>query len=154
MGVIIILILAGIVLLIMEFFLFPGITISGIGGIISVGIAIYLGYSNYGSTTGTIILISTIIAFLILLIISLRSKTWKKLSLDTSITAQVETVEKEWVKPGDKGLTITRLNPVGKARINNREVEAQCPGKYVEPRTEVEVLKVFSNYIIVKPINQ
>ena len=104
--------------------------------------------------TGHIILASTIIAFVIILIFALRSKTWKKFSLDTTVTAQVETVDEETIKPGDKGITITRLNPIGKARINNEEVEAQCPGKYVDPKTEIEVVKVFKTYVIVKPINQ
>ena len=154
MAIIIILILTGLFLFLLEFFVFPGLTISGIGGFISISIAIYLGYSNYGSTIGSIILLSTILAFIILLIVALRSQTWKKLSLETTVTGQVETVEEELIKPGDKGITITRLNPVGKARVNSKDVEAQCPGKYVDPKTEIEVVKVFKNYIIVKPINQ
>jgi membrane-bound ClpP family serine protease len=154
MTIIIILILTGIFLLILEFFVFPGITISGIGGVISTGIAIYLGYSNYGGLTGTLILISTVVLFAVLIIIALRAKTWKRFSLETTITGQVETVEEEFIKPGDKGITITRLNPVGKARVNDKEVEAQCPGKYVEPKTEIEVVKVFKNYIIVKQLNR
>jgi len=152
MAIIIILILTGIFLLVLEFFVFPGISISGIGGVIAVGIAIYLGYSNYGVTTGNIILISTVIAFVIVILIALRTKTWRKLSLDTTITGQVETIEEELIKPGDIGITITRLNPVGKARVNDKDVEAQCPGKYIDPKTEIEVVKVFKNYIIVKPL--
>lgn len=154
MTIIILLILTGLILLILEFFVFPGISISGIGGVISVVLAVYFGYSRYGSTTGTVILISAVIAFIILVLIALRSKTWKRFSLDTVVEGQVETVEENLVKRGDKGVTITRLNPVGKARINDKEVEAQCPGKYVDPKTEIEVVKVFKNYIVVKPLNQ
>ena len=154
MSIIIILILAGLFLFLLEFFVFPGLTICGIGGFIAVTVAIYLGYSNYGTTVGSIILVSTILSFIIMLFFALRSKTWKKLSLETTVTGQVETVEEELIKAGDRGITITRLNPVGKARVNNQEVEAQCPSKYVEPKTEIEVVKVFKNYIIVKPINQ
>jgi len=154
MTVIILLILLGLFFLILEFFVFPGVSIAGIAGVISTGIAIYLGYSNFGTPIGHIILAVTIIAFVVLLIISLRSKTWKRLSLDTAVTAQVETVDEETIKVGDKGITITRLNPIGKARINDEEVEAQCPGKYIDPKTEIEVVKVFKTYIIVKPINQ
>jgi len=153
MAIIIILILTGIFLLILEFFVFPGVTVSLIGGIIAIGVAIYLGYSNFDSPTGHIILISTVISFIIILILALRSKTWKRFSLNTSITGQVETVEEELIKPGDRGITITRLNPIGKVRVNNQEVEAQCPGKYVDPKTEIEVVKVFKTNIIVKPLN-
>jgi membrane-bound ClpP family serine protease len=153
MAIIIILILTGLLLFFLEFFVFPGLTISGIGGFIAIGVAIYLGYSNYTITVRTIILASAILAFIILLIFALRSKTWKKLSLETTVSSQIETVEEDWIKVGDIGITITRLNPVGNARVNGKEVEAQCPIKYVDPKTEIEVVKVFKNYIIVKPVN-
>ena len=153
MAIIIVLILIGLFLLILEFFVFPGMSISGIGGLISIGVAVYLGYSNFGSTAGHIILASTIVSFIVLLIFALKSNTWKKLSLDTAVTSQVETVEQELIKIGDKGITTTRLNPIGKARVNDLEMEAQCPGNFLDQQTEIEVVKVFKTYIVVKPLN-
>ncbi|MDR2926879.1 MAG: hypothetical protein LBV41_01555 [Cytophagaceae bacterium] len=153
MTVIILLILTGMLLLILELFVFPGVSVAGVGGFIAIGVAVYLGYSNYGVTVGSAILIASIIVFVILVIIALRSKTWKRFSLDAAITGQVATVDEQAVKAGDHGITITRLNPVGKARINEVEMEAHCPAKFIDPKTEIEVVKVFKTHVIVKPLN-
>jgi len=153
MTIIILLILVGFFLLFLEFFVFPGVTVAGIAGIISVGTAVYIGYSNYGTSTGNIILALTLFAFIITLAVALRSKTWNKLSLNTAITGNVETVSEALIHTGDKGIAITRLNPIGKALVNNQEVEAHCPGKFVDAKTPLEVVKVFKTYIIVKPLN-
>jgi membrane-bound ClpP family serine protease len=72
--------------------------------------------------------------------------------LQSTISSHVDTVEEESIKPGDRGKTITRLNPVGKARVNNQEVEARCQGQFVDPKTEIEVTEVHKTYIIVKPV--
>lgn len=153
MTIIILLILVGFFLLILEFFVFPGITVAGIAGIITVGTAVYIGYSNYGTSTGNIILALTLFAFIITLTVALRSKTWNKLSLDTAITSNVETVSQTLIHVGDKGIATTRLNPTGKALVNNQEVEAHCPGKFVDAKSPLEVVKVFKTHIIVKQIN-
>ena len=63
--------LLGLFLIFLEFFVIPGITVAGIGGLIFSIAGIYMAYNNYGSATGHIILLSTIIFALILFIISL-----------------------------------------------------------------------------------
>ncbi|WP_026473430.1 NfeD family protein [Alkaliflexus imshenetskii] len=153
MTIIILLILTGLLLLVLEFFVFPGITISGIGGVLMITAGIYMSYSLYGSATGHIMLAITLVAALLTLLMALRSKTWNKLMLKTELTGNIETVDESTMQPGDKGITVTRLNPIGKARINNQDVEARCPGQFVDPQQNVEVVKVFKTYVIVKPIN-
>ncbi|MGQ1888820.1 NfeD family protein [Thermophagus sp. OGC60D27] len=151
MGIIILLIITGILLLILEFFVVPGITIAGIGGFGMIIYGIIMAY-GMGSSTGHITLAATLLATIIILYYFLRTKTWNKLMLQSTIKSQVDTVEEETIKPGDQGITITRLNPMGKARINNQEVEAHCPGQFVDPKTNVEVIEVHQTYIIVKPV--
>ncbi len=153
MTVIILLIIAGLILLILEFFVFPGITVAGIGGLVLVGTAVFIGYDTYGSPTGNIILALTLFAMLVVLGMALRANTWNKLMLKTTLSGKIETVSEETIKPGDKGITISRLNPIGKALINNFDVEAHCPGSFVDPGTKIEVVKVFKTYVIVKPEN-
>jgi membrane-bound ClpP family serine protease len=153
MTIIILLILTGFLLLVLEFFVFPGITIAGIGGVILVGTGVYLGYANYGSGMGHIILGVTILAFAFVIGMALRTRTWNKLMLNTAITGQVETVSEETIHRGDQGIAITRLNPIGKVRVNDQDVEAHCPGQFVDAKSAVEVVKVFKTYIIVKPVN-
>ena len=153
MTIIILLILTGLLLLILEFFVFPGITIAGIGGFILIGSAIFMTYNSFGPTTGHIVLSATLVVSVLALILAFRSKTWDRLMLKTQITESIESFEEESIKPGDQGVTITRLNPMGRVRINEINVEARCPDSFVDPQVKIEVLKVFKTYVIVKPVN-
>jgi membrane-bound ClpP family serine protease len=148
--VIIILILLGLFLIFLEFFVIPGITIAGIGGLIFGTAGIVMVYNNYGTATGHTVLAVTIIFALILFVISFKSGTWDKLMLNSTVTGQVETVNENSIVPGDEGITITRLNPIGKVKVKDQIIEAKCPGQFVDPNTEIIVKEVFKTYIIVK----
>jgi len=148
--VIIFLIILGLFLIFLEFFVIPGITVAGIGGLIFSVAGISMAYNNFGTATGNIVLLSTIIFALILFIISFKSGTWDKLMLKSAVTGQVETVIENTIQPGDTGTTITRLNPVGKVRVKDHIIEAKCPGQFVDPNTDVIVKEVYKTYIIVK----
>lgn len=152
MGIIVLLIITGLLLLILEFFVVPGITIAGIGGFALIGGGIFMAY-GIDASTGHITLGSTLLATLVLFYYVFRSKTWNKVMLNSTINSKVDTFEENSIQVGDRGKTITRVNPIGKARINDQEVEAHCPGQFLDPKTEIEVTEVYKNYIIVKQVN-
>ena len=152
MTIVILLILTGILLLILEFFVFPGITIAALGGIAMIAGGIYMAYASLGPETGHIVLVLTLLLIAFFFILALRSKTWHKFMLKTEISSQIETVDEQLIKVGDKGITITRLNPAGKVRVNEEDMEGRCPGQFVDPGTEIEVLKVHKTHLIVKPV--
>lgn len=149
--VIVLLILLGLLLLIMEFFVLPGITFAGLGGVLFIGVGIYMAYQQFGTIGGNLTLIATLGVAIFTIVWSLRSGTWNNLMLNASVDSKVEVKKDDDIKVGDQGYAITRLNPIGKANINNIIIEAQCPGQFVDENTLLEVLKVFKTYIIVKP---
>lgn len=151
--VIVLIVLLGLFLIALEFFVFPGVTVAGIGGFIFTAGGVYLTYSSYGATYGNMALAATLLFGVVLLVMSFRSKTWNRLMLHSSIKGKVETVEEENIHVGDAGVTVTRLNPVGKVSVNNELIEGRCPGHFVDENTEVLVEKVHKTYIIVKPKN-
>lgn len=153
MAIIILLIITGIFLLILEFFVLPGITIAALGGLAMIGGGIYMAYANYGPQTGHIALFVTLLVVAITFVLALRSKTWKRFMLKTEIDGNIQTVDENNLNVGDKGVAITRLNPVGKVRVNDEEIEGRFPGGFLDPGTEVEVVKVYKTHIIVKPLN-
>ncbi len=149
--VIILLIVLGLFLLILEFFALPGVTIAGIGGALFIVVGIFMSYKEFGSVGGNITLISTIATSIIVIVWSLRSGTWNKLMLHSKVEGIVEVKEENSIRVGDQAVAITRLNPVGKANVNNIIIEARCPGHFVDENTPLEVTKVFKTYIVVKP---
>ena len=79
------LILIGISLLIVELVFIPGTTIFGIIGLGCLLFGIYLGYDRFGSTTGSVILISTLFLSAIFVYYSLRGKSWERFALKSSV---------------------------------------------------------------------
>ncbi len=147
----IILLALGIILILAEIFLLPGVTIGAIGGAIFVGGGLYYAYINLGVAGGNIALVSSIIVFFITFIWLLKSKAINKIALKTDIQSTVadEKVVSS-IKLGDEGITVSRLNPIGKVKIKGLVVEAKSLGDFIDEGTEIEVLKVYPTQIVVK----
>jgi membrane-bound ClpP family serine protease len=151
--VIVLMILAGLIMLVIEVFFLPGITIAGIGGFLLIAGAVFLTYKGHGALAGHMALGGTLFAGLVLFYFSFRAKTWDRMALQSSIDSNIETVVENSIHPGDDGIAVSRLNPIGKVRVKEQIVEAKCPGHFVDENSDVEVVKVFKTYIVVKPKN-
>jgi membrane-bound ClpP family serine protease len=94
----------------------------------------------------------------VLTIFMLKAGTWNKFQLKTTLDGKVDTVGAEegnvQVKAGDTGITVTRLAPGGKVLINGQYYEAKSVDILIDPRQEIEVIKIDDNKLIVKPINK
>ena len=153
--VIIILILLGILLFLIEFLLVPGITVAGIGGAILIVGGVIMSYHYHGSAIGNYTLLGTALISFFTVFIVLKSGTWRKIMLQKDISGKVNVVDQTGteVKVGDTGKTVSRLNPIGKVVINGIYFEAQSLNKFIDQKTDIEVIKVLSNKLIVKSKN-
>ncbi len=151
---IILLVLAGVLLFLLEFLVVPGVTIAGIGGLLFFAGAIYLAFENFGVTAGVIVLAVVVVTIIIALIYGLRAKTWKRISLSTQVKSKVNDVDSLPLEPGDTGVAVTRLGPIGKVKIGDLNCEGQSIGPYIDENTEIEVVQVKTNHVIVKPIEK
>jgi membrane-bound ClpP family serine protease len=53
---------------------------------------------------------------------------------------------------GDKGITLSRLAPIGKARFNNTTVEAKAQENFIDEQTPVVIVRIEGYNVIVEPI--
>lgn len=151
MGLIITLILLGVLLVIIEIVLIPGIFVTGILGLISLVASCFYAFKLYGNTGGIITIIVNIVIMIVALSLALRARTWKKLSLKTEIDSKTDTnPEDKGLKCGDTGETITRLGPTGKAMFGETIVEATARNGIIDPHKEVEITHIEDNKIYVK----
>jgi len=150
---IIVLILLGLLLLLLEFAVIPGVTIAGIGGFLLLAWSVYLSFAQYGTLAGFLTLIFVLLAAPALILFIFRSKAGKKMILETNIDSKVETFETDNIHPGDLGTTVGRLAPMGKVKVNGVTVEAQSVGPFIDHNKTVKVLKVYPGKIIVELIN-
>ncbi len=151
---IILLILLGIVLLLLEFLVVPGVTVAGIGGVVALVVAVVISYTTHGANVGNYMLLGTLFTMVLVLYIALKTGTWKKVMLNNSVISRVEYgLSEDTVKVGDTGETVTRLNPIGKVMINEQVYEGKSIEGFINEHTKVEVIKVQTNNIIVKQLN-
>ncbi len=150
--IIIVFLALGIILILAEIFLIPGFTIAGIGGFLFYAGGIYYAYSRLGVMGGTITLTGSAIIFAIIFFQLIRSNALDKIALKENIDSKVETSDVSKIKVGDIGVTLSRLNPIGKIRVNGITVEAKSSDDFIDEETSVEIIKVHVNQVIVKKI--
>ncbi len=147
---IILLIVFGVFLILLEFFVVPGVTIAGIGGLLLIIAGIYFAYESFPPPIGHYFLTGSIFLIVGLVYYALRSKTWNRLGLKNSIDSKVDTHDEEDFKVGDVGICLTRLAPAGKVMVNEKSIEAQSISGFLDPKEPIEVVQVLSNKLIVK----
>ncbi len=148
-AIIIFLMAAAILLLLAEVFLFPGITIAGIGGALFAIGGVAYAYLE-GAWVGHLTLSLSIITFGIIFAWLLRSRSFNKIALKTDIDSRLTSSRDLGIEPGDEGITLSRLAPIGKARIKGIDVEAKSPDELIDENTPVVVTKVDSYNVIVR----
>jgi membrane-bound ClpP family serine protease len=151
---IVLLIFLGIVLLLIEFAVIPGVTIAGIGGFLLLAASVYIAFVDLGNVAGFITLAVVLIISPIFIYYFFKSRAGRIMILDSVINGKVENFSHDKVKVGDTGKTIGRLAPMGKIKVNGEVVEAQSTGAFIDHQTDVKIIKIQLNKIIVEPIKK
>jgi membrane-bound ClpP family serine protease len=148
--IVIILCLLGIILVLVEIFLIPGITITAVlGGIFILG-GVYYAFSHLGVPEGIIALTATSIAIGAACVYLIKSKTLEVIALKTNIHSTVASGESLNISEGDEGITLSRLNPIGKVKVNNIVMEGKSWGGFIDEDAKITVIKVMPTQLIVK----
>ncbi len=150
---IVVLIVFGLLFLIAEVVLLPGITIGGVLALVCYGSSIYLAFRDYGPVTGCIAVAVVLLLSLLAIVLSLRAKTWQRFSLKQEIDSSSNAAPAGELRPGDRGTTVSRLSPMGKIEVGGRIYEAKSQGDYVDPKRAIEVVGFENFSVIVKEIN-
>lgn len=145
------LIVLGIILLIVELIFIPGTTIFGIFGFACLIGGLYFGYSEFGSGTGSLILLGTLIFSGAVVVYALRGKSWEKFALKNSSESRFNDEKKINLKPGQEGKSISYLRPSGKAEFENSEYEVFAHDEFISSGTDIIIEKIVNRKIFVKP---
>lgn len=147
----IILTIVGLVLLLAEIFLIPGVGVAGILGVGALSGACYFVFCEFGFVAGGIFTAVLVTLLILLVIYTIKTKTWKKLALDTRIDSKAQPVDGESLSVGDTGKAVTRLAPIGTARFDGKSYEVKSLEGMIDAGTDIEVVLFEDNKIYVKP---
>ncbi len=152
LGIPIILQIIGVVVVISEIIL-PS---AGVLSLIAAGLfcySLYLVFTTVSTFAGSIFLAVDMIILPVVVIYGLKllarsPATLKKtLSREDGVLSQAPDLE-NWL--GRSGVAATNLRPAGSALIDGRRLDVVSRGEYVDKDSEIIVIKVTGNQIIVK----
>jgi membrane-bound serine protease (ClpP class) len=153
----VLLFLAGLILLAIEFFV-PGFGLFGIAGIASILLSLFMTLGGGVSAlsimaSGTV---AAVVAFLLLLKYLPSSGLWKRLVLRNELRSeQGYTVSDDLSRLiGQEGVVLTLLRPAGTVRIEEQVLDVVSEGRFIEPGVKVKVLGVHGNRIVVRSIEE
>lgn len=149
-ALIITLIIAGIVLLLLEIMVIPGVGVAGIIGLGTLVGACVLAF-RINAMTGYILTAAIVLLLIALLCYVLREQTWKRATLNTTVKGSAGQ-NASIVAVGDTGVTLTRLAPMGTARIDDKNVEVKSFEGFLDPGTKVIVFMIEENIIYVNKL--
>ncbi len=153
----------GIALLLLEVLVIPGFGIAGIAGILFILWGLYelllpdvpVGkeVTSMALTGFTIGIFGGLIALILLFRLMIKTDFWQKL---TSPEGQKE--EKGYTTSigleefvGKFGSADTDLHPAGWAMVENQRISVVCEGLFIDKGTEIEILTVDGNRVVVRP---
>jgi len=112
------LILIGIVLILIEIFITPGFII-GVLGAICLGVGVVNTYKEFGSTSGNITLVASIVFLAVTITLAFRNGAWDRFAIEEVIDGKANNIHELSIEVGDTGKTLSALRPAGTALINN-----------------------------------
>ncbi|MBP5134304.1 MAG: hypothetical protein ILP24_00885 [Paludibacteraceae bacterium] len=142
-----VLLVLGVIMMVIEIFLLPGFSIAGIMGIFFLLAGIVKAFM-FSMEAGFLVLLSMALAIYFFM----RSKTLNRLSLQESIDSKVDPLKNIDVKVGDRAVTLSRLAPIGKIKVNDKVVEAKSVKDFIDDGVEVVVVAVDSTNVEVEPV--
>ena len=148
--IIALLIFIGLVMVILEVFFLPGITIAGISAVLFFAGAVFYAFMQLGEFAGYITIAVSVIVTIVGIVIFIRSRSLDRMALKTTIDSVAPTLVSDQIKVGDEGVTLSRLNPMGSVLINDVTVEARTREDFIDEDTPVVVEKVDRTTVIVQ----
>jgi len=144
-------ILLGIILLVLEIIVLPGL-IAGITGLILIVLPLGWIYVDYGSTVGNISFALTLVVTIGAVYFSFKSKAWNRFGLKSAIDSKVNDITELNVQIGDHGVCISALRPSGTVEINGQRMEAASVHNIIDAGTSVVVVEVGPTKVMVRPV--
>ena len=145
------LILFGLLFLVAELVLLPGVSVCGILSLACYAGAIYLAFTHLGTTAGIVVIVIIALLSLLTIIFSLRAKTWQRFSLKQNLENTSMPSPEQELKVGDRGTTLSRLAPMGKVIVNGEDYEAKVRNGFLDGGVDVVVVAIEGNVIVVEP---
>ena len=136
----IIVLIVGILLCALEIVALPG-GIAGIFGLLLTVFGVWQSYVLWGLGIGNTVLCICAAILVVLIALLLKTKTWKKFSLNEESNSSVNHIDNN-LTVGQKGATVARLAPTGKALFDGQLIEVHAINKFIDQDRPIEIVAI------------
>ena len=141
--IVVTLLVLGVVLMLVEMLLVPGVGIAGFLSLGSLGAGCWYAFTAISSAAGWWTTLAAVLLLGVMIFFALRAKTWRRFELKTEMTSRT----------GDRGVAYTRLAPLGTGRFGALSCEVKSyDNQMVAAGTPLEVVAIEENKPLVKPV--
>lgn len=148
--IIIALIAGGLILFAIEVFLIPGISVAGLSAACCILFAIYYAFANVGFMAGWITVGASAAGVAMVTAWFMRSKTVDRLALKKTLNFKPEPLKGLDLKPGDTGVSVTRLTLIGNADFKGKIIEVQSADGFIDEKSQIEIVRIDNGTVYVK----
>lgn len=146
---VILLIAFGIILILAEIFFIPGATIGGILGALAVAggvIAafVYLEQSTAWAVFGITLTVTAGLSYL-----GFKTRTWERFEVKGKIASKSPGIDHP-LQVGEKGVTLSRCNPIGRAKFGDLIEEVYAKGDMLDAGTPIEIWRIENQHILIR----
>jgi membrane-bound serine protease (ClpP class) len=147
--IIVVVLVVGLVLLFTEVAVVPGFGVAGVLGLLALGAGAVAAWTELGPFWGGITAGGSILAAIIMLIWLPKSRAGRQMVLEHD-QGEATSQEDRSALVGRRGVTVTPLRPIGRARFGTEEVDVMTEGEYIDIHREVEVMSVEGPRVVVR----
>ena len=149
---IILIILVGIILLLVELFIFTGSTIAGVAGTILWVVGVIAFYYYYGTVMGHWALGISLLLGIGLAVATGRWLGKRDVGLTNTLDGKMNTTPQVELETGMQGVAFSDLKPYGKVTISGKIYDLQSEGGYISKGTQVSISNITPQEIVVKSV--
>lgn len=141
---------AGWLLVFLEIFVIPGITVFAIVGTVTMITGVVIAYAQFGVLWGTITLMGSATFTILSIVYGFKSGLMKGLTLKTRNEGRMNVIDETRIRVGDRGTAMSKIAPIGKGLIHDESYEVQTFGEWIEEGRTIEVIRIQLSKIYVK----
>lgn len=147
----------GVVLIWLEFIL-PGLILGmlGVAAIVGSTAAAIYAYPEYTVFIVVVEGVGSVVIISLGLYVMAKTKVLGGLvhQSDQKLEEGYSNIAQTSIRPGMRGKVITQLRPSGTIVMGDERIDAVANGAFIEAGTEVEVIEVHGNRVVVEPVQE
>jgi membrane-bound serine protease (ClpP class) len=151
-GLVVVLMVAGLVFVAAEIFVIPGFGVAGVVGFAGLVAGVVLGWIQFGAFWGLGLLLLSGVVTAVALWVVFKTKAGQRMMLGDSLTGTVAVTDEGSSLIGSEGVAVTNLRPSGSADFGDSRLQVETEGEFVPRGARVRVVAVVMGRVVVEAV--